>query len=299
MNSQLSARSSQKKEFNDKLRAISLPKDVKVGALLLHGLTGMPNELRSLEKALKLIGCDVEAPMLAGHGNGPKALLKTGWKDWVESARPALKALSERCDQVYVGGLSMGGLIPVILASENPKVCGIASLSPTIKYDAQNSSNPFQKLIPIIDVLPFLGNIFYWIERPPYGLKDERLVKKISKGIEDAKNGKATGETDFDLANFRTYSGSLRQMQHLVKEVQKQAPNVTCPALIMQSLEDTITTVANAKTLESWLTACPDKQVIFLEGCDHVLTADLKKEEVAYNVAAFIERIAVARAGQS
>ena len=235
--------------------------------------------------------------MLPGHGEGSKALLKTGWKDWVDGARQALNELSQRCDQVYVGGLSMGGLIPVILAVENPKVCGIVSLSPTIKYDAKNSSNPFQVLIPIIDIFPFLGTTFYWIERPPYGLKDERLVRLITKGIEDAKNNKGgDANPDFDMSQFRTYSASLRQMQKLVGQVKKEAPKVTCPVLIMQSLEDTITTVANAETLKTWLSAATDKQIVYLEGCDHVLTADLKKEEVAYNFAAFIYRVAATRA---
>jgi hypothetical protein len=49
-----------KREFTDKLKKLGLPPGVKVGALLLHGLTGMPNEMRSIEKALKSIGCDVE-----------------------------------------------------------------------------------------------------------------------------------------------------------------------------------------------------------------------------------------------
>jgi carboxylesterase len=297
MSSSVNDRAANKKEFTEKLKGISLPPGVKVGALLLHGLTGMPNEMRSLEKALKPLGCDVAVPMLAGHGEGSKALLKTGWKDWVDGARQALNELSQRCDQVYVGGLSMGGLIPVILAVENPKVCGIASLSPTIKYDAKNSSNPFQVLIPLIDIMPFLGTTFYWIERPPYGLKDERLVRLITKGIEDAKTNKGgDANPDFDMSQFRTYSASLRQMQLLVGQVKKEAPKVTCPVLIMQSLEDTITTVANAETLNTWLSAATDKQIIYLEGCDHVLTADLKKEEVAYNFAAFVCRVAATRA---
>lgn len=301
MSSAINDRASNRKEFIEKLKTVSLPADSKIGVLLLHGLTGMPNEMRSIEKAMKSIGCDVEVPILAGHGQGPKALLKTGWKDWLDSARQALNLLCQRCDQVYVCGLSMGGLMPILLAVENSRVDGIISLSPTIKYDAQNSSNPFQVLIPIIDVLPFLGNIFYWIERPPYGLKDERLVRRITKGIEEAKKGTAASgaEAEFDMSNFRTYSGSLRQMQRLVKEVKKHAPEVKCPVLIMQSLEDTITTVANAKTLQSWLISCPDKEIIYLEGCDHVLPADLKKEEVAYHCAAFISRIAAKKAGAS
>lgn len=300
MSSTSNTRLSVKKEFTDKLKTVTLPQGVKIGVLLLHGLTGMPNEMRSIKKALDSIGLDVLVPMLAGHGATHKELLDTGWKDWLESSRKPLNELSSRCDQIYVGGLSMGGLMPVILAVENPKVCGIVSMSPTIKYDAKNSSNPFQVLIPLIDILPFLGRINYWTEEPPYGLKDERLVKMITKELEAGKNSTGGGaDAGSGFSQFRTYAGSLRQMQHLVKQVKKIAPQMTCPALIMHSKEDTITSIANAQILESWLTGTSDKQIIYLEGCDHVLPADLKKEEVAYNFAAFIGRVATAKAASS
>jgi carboxylesterase len=194
----------------------------------------------------------------------------------------------------------MGALMPVLLAVENPKVCGIVSMSPTIKYDSKNSSNPFQVLLPLIDFFPFLGEIFYWTEEPPYGLKDERLVKMITKELEAAKNSTGGGaDADSGFSQFRTYSGSLRQMQHLVAQVKKQAPKVKCPVLIMHSLEDTLTTVANPKIFDSWLTGCTDKEIIYLEGCDHVLPADLKKEEVAYNFCAFVCRVAASKTALS
>ena len=281
------------REFTEKLTTLRLPAGVKVGVLLIHGLTGMPNEMRAIAKALERIGCDVEVPMLAGHGETHIELLKTGWKDWVAGVRQTLDQLCQRCDQVYVGGLSMGALMPVLLAVENPKVCGIISMSPTIKYDSVNSSNWGQIFLPLIDIFPFLGRIFYWTEEPPYGLKDERLVKMITKELEQAKNSTGGGKgAASGFSQFRTYSGSLRQLQHLVRQVKKQAHQVRCPVLIMHSVEDTLTTVANPQIFYSWLTGCPDKEIIYLEGCDHVLPADLKKEEVAYNCAAFVCRVA-------
>src|SRR6516162_7964374 len=98
-----------RKEFIDKTAALRLPKDVKMGALLVHGLTGMPNEMRPIERVLAELGCQVSVPMLAGHGAGQKELLATGWKDWLESCREALAELSRSCDAIVVGGLSMGG----------------------------------------------------------------------------------------------------------------------------------------------------------------------------------------------
>jgi len=268
--------------FNPDPSKLFLPPGVKVGVLLIHGLTGMPNEMKPVAKQLEKIGCEVSVPLLPGHDGGHKALLATGWKDWKAGAREALDKLSQTCDKIIIGGLSMGGLIGTLLSLENPKVCGVIALSPTIEYDSRNSSNPFRVLLPLIDVLPLAGNIFYWTEAAPYGLKDERLQKMITRQVEKAKKG---GSTDF--GQFRTYAGSLRQLQRLVNEVKKQAPKVTTPVLIVHSLEDTLTTHKNAQTFYSWLINCPDKKVIWMEGCDHVLTLDLKKEEVAYHCAEF------------
>jgi carboxylesterase len=286
-----------RKEFIDKTAALRLPKDVKMGALLIHGLTGMPNEMRPIERVLVELGCQVSVPMLAGHGAGQKELLATGWKDWLDSCREPLAELSRNCDAVVVGGLSMGGLLPISLALENPKVKGIVALSPTIKYDSVNSSNPFQVLLPLLDIVPFMGKYFYWTEQPPFGLKDERLQRQIMKQLDALKESyskvgsKDHSANDFNPEQFRTYAGSLRSLQRYIDVVKKQAPRLKCPALIMQSVEDTITTKWNAETLYSWL-GSQDKQIIFLEGCDHVLPMDLKKEEVAFHYADFVCKVA-------
>jgi len=279
---------SEKQIYKDKLKALSLDSDLTVGVLLLHGLTGMPNEMRPVAKALEGLGCDVVAPMLPGHGQTHKEMLTCGWKDWLNGARESLNELSERCDIVVLGGLSMGSLLTIPLSIENPKVVGVISMSPTIRYDSKNSSNPFQIFLPFVDIIPFLGHMCYWTENPPYGLKDERLQRRITKEVQAARNG----ETGF--GQFRTYAGSLRQLQHGVAHVKRVASQVKCPVLIMHSVEDTLTTIANPQTLLKWL-GTSDKELVYLEGCDHVLPLDLKKEEVAYRCAEFVCRMVAAR----
>jgi carboxylesterase len=214
-----------RKEFVEKTAALKLKPGTKMGALLIHGLTGMPNEMRPIERVLADLGCEVSVPMLAGHGAGQKELLASGWKDWLDSCRVALNKLSETCDAVVVGGLSMGGLLPIPLAIENPKVKGIVALSPTIKYDSKNSSNPFQVLLPLLDVFPLslLGKYFYWTETPPFGLKDERLQRQIMKQLEALSDSysragsKDHSANDFNPEQFRTYAGSLRELQRFVE----------------------------------------------------------------------------------
>lgn len=270
-----------KQEFVERLKNLHLPEGVRVGVLLLHGLTGMPNEMRPVAQALESIGCTVEVPMLAGHGNSHKEMLETKWTDWVAGARESLNKLCETCDTVVVGGLSMGAIISLILAAENKKVAGVVAMSTTIYYDGKHA-NPWQRLLFLVDIAPkYIGSWFYWTEAPPFGLKDERLQRIILKQLEKADKGDKT-----QFGQFRTYAGSLRQLQHMLKEAKKKAAKLTCPVLIMHSAEDTLTSVKNAETLYSWL-GTNDKHIILLDGCDHVLTLDLKKEEVAYNFANF------------
>jgi carboxylesterase len=286
---------SNRKEFIGKAAVLKLPSNIKMGALLIHGLTGMPNEMRPVERVLTDLGCTVSVPMLAGHGAGQKELLASSWQDWLESARIALDELCKTCDVVVAGGLSMGGLLPVLLADENPKVKGIVSMSPTIKYNGEGSASFFQIFLPWVDFIPFLGTHCYWTEEPPFGLKDERMQKAIMKQIEDFKNkpkgSKDNSAEDFNPEQFRTYAGSIRQLQKLIKVIKTEAPKLKCPALIMQSVEDTITTKWNAEELQRWL-GSEDKRIQFLEGCDHVLTMDLKKEEVAFYFAEFVCKVA-------
>ncbi len=278
-------------EFKKAAKALKLPEGSRVGALLIHGLTGMPNEMKPLAQTLEQSGFTVEVPMLAGHGAGHEELLDTRWTDWLNTVRQSLNKLYQTCDKVIVGGLSMGGLLAVLIAAENAKVAGVIALSPTIRYDGRNASWK-QIFLPLCDLhYGFFGRNFFWTEDPPFGLRDERLQKIILKQLESAKNGDKT-----DYGQFRTYAGSLRELHHLLKVVKKQAPEIKCPVLIMHSKEDSVTGPYNPETLYSWLTGTQDKSIIWLEGCDHVVTLDLKKEEVAFHCTKFALQVTTAQA---
>lgn len=86
--------------------------------LLLHGFTGSPWELRPLADALVAAGYSVALPLLAGHGTRVEDLDRTGWQDWLASARAALDHLAVRCDRVHFVGMSMGALLALLLARQ-------------------------------------------------------------------------------------------------------------------------------------------------------------------------------------
>ncbi len=271
----------------------ALTSPARIGVLLLHGLTGMPSEMRPLKKALEAEGYQVAVPLLPGHGADASALLASTWGDWLQGAKTALLALRETCDVVFVGGLSMGSLLAAMLSAD--PACGVSGLimiSPTLFYDG--SSTPITRyLLPLVDWSPFLGRILSWKERPPFGLKDERLQKIIAKSIEAAKQGEGT---NFGL--FETHVGALRQLKLLARVLCQQAAQVQCAALILHSMEDTIATPKNAFEMYQLLGSA-QKQVCLLQGGDHVLTVDLCKGQVNQAVLKFIEETVLSLAANS
>jgi len=256
--------------------------------LLLHGLTGMPSEMRPLARHLTSLGYTVETPLLPGHGGTHRDLLGTTWREWLGGARETLRRLGRNAEPVVVAGLSMGALLAVLLAAEEEAaswIGGIVLLSTTMRYDG-SSIPATRRLLPLSHVFPYLGNFFYWTERPPYGLRDERLQRLVTRAVEAAERGEST-----QYGLFRTYVGALRQLSLMVREVRRKARTVRCPALVLHSVEDTVTSARNAHEIHDLL-GSRDKAIHWLTGCDHVITLDLCKRDVARLVGEFTARVA-------
>ncbi len=83
--------------------------------ILTHGFTGVPAHFRPLGAALNEAGYTTIAPRLAGHGTSVDDLAMTTADDWIDSARAAVEAVADH-RRVHLVGLSMGGLISLLLA---------------------------------------------------------------------------------------------------------------------------------------------------------------------------------------
>jgi carboxylesterase len=97
-----------------------LHREGRSAALCLHGLTGTPYEVRPLGEALAKSGVRARGPALPGHNETPQALAAVPAEAWVEAARAELRELRARHEAVSVVGLSMGGLVALRLAFEEP-----------------------------------------------------------------------------------------------------------------------------------------------------------------------------------
>ncbi|TET53811.1 MAG: alpha/beta fold hydrolase [Anaerolineales bacterium] len=123
-----------------------------VGALLIHGFTGAPPEMRLVGDYLHQRGLTISGPLLPGHGTTAADLNRRQWTEWVDHAEEALGELRRRCESVFVGGLSMGSLVTLCLAAQHPELPGaIVYSSPVLIREWRAYAAPLLKyVIPII-----------------------------------------------------------------------------------------------------------------------------------------------------
>lgn len=252
----------------------------EVAVLLIHGLTGTPTELRRVAAGLAKAGCTVYVPTLAGHCGNNADLQATGWQDWYEGVRRTFVGIRQRHRQVFVGGLSMGAVMSMYLASEHPgQVSGLLMYSTTLKYDGW-SINKLAFLTPLLMKIPFGVHICSFEEKPPYGIKNERLRAVVERQM---KAGESSS------AGLLTMEGvTVRELHRMNAVVKKRMPSITTPALVLHSIEDDITSRWNADYVERKLGGPVVK--VLLDNCYHMITVDLQYRRVVELSADFIER---------
>lgn len=87
------------------------------GCLIIHGYTGGRYEVAPLAQYLKeRTDWCIEVPLLPGHGK-ELDLENVTYDAWIDTAEKAFKKLQEKCNEVYVIGFSMGGMIAAYLAA--------------------------------------------------------------------------------------------------------------------------------------------------------------------------------------
>lgn len=106
----------------------------KAQALLLHGYTGSPYDLRPLSDFLSDHDVRVTVPLLKGHGTKPQDLFKVTAEDWLTQATDILERF-DKSKPIILGGLSMGALIAILLATTNIKIEALLLFSPSLKLN--------------------------------------------------------------------------------------------------------------------------------------------------------------------
>jgi carboxylesterase len=119
-----------------------------VGCLLVHGFTGTPKEMRGMGEYLARQGYSVLGIRLTGHATQPDDMRRSRCADWTVSVEDGYQLLRGVADNIYLVGLSMGGVLSLLM-STRLDVKGVVAMSTPyrlpVNYPAVTSCHIGQK----------------------------------------------------------------------------------------------------------------------------------------------------------
>jgi carboxylesterase len=224
----------------------------RTGVLLIHGFTGSPAAMRGLGQFLnEKQGYTTLGVRLPGHGTQVDDLRRPAWRDWLTAVEDGLNLLRGMSDQIYVAGISMGGVLTLIAASCY-QIQGVAALS------------------------------------TPYGLtRDWRVhfMRPFSLFVPKFKKPAAVGNrAETSYAYFVPHA--IAEAAEMAKIMQAGLPKINVPVLLIQSHGDKVIE-PNALDLLSERLVTPRLETLWLENSGHVITLDEEHEIVYRKVADF------------
>lgn len=232
----------------------------EVGVLLCHGFTGTPQSLRPWAEFLADRGLTVSLPLLPGHGTRWEDLQVTGWQDWYAEVERELRALLERCTEVFVFGLSMGGALALRLASRHgDEVQGLVLVNPANKVHGLAA----------------------------YALPVARHLVPTTPGI--ASDIALEGSKE--LAYTRVPLHAAHSLRRFFQRLDRELPQVTQPLLLLHSPQDHVVPPADSARILGRVSSTDVTETI-LEQSYHVATLDHDADRIFEESYAFIGRLA-------
>ena len=242
-------------EWNETLFEVGAGDRGRIGVLVCHGFGGSPRSVQEVGLRLAEAGYTVALPLLTGHGLTPEAMEKSLWTQWAADAEQAFAWLRERCDEVFIFGLSMGGTLMLWLAERNPDVTGLITVNAILRHPRERTMLTFGRM----------------------GLP--RWAKAIGNDTKLA----GVDERAYDRIPMR----SSRQLALLLRAVRQDISLVRCPSLIYSSLTDHVVPPANQRELYRSISST-DKTLIELRDSYHVATMDNDKDRIFTGALEFI-----------
>ena len=270
---------------HDTLSFLLGPEDADRACLLIHGFSGSPTEMRPLGEALANSGLLVHGMAVAGHDGPPDNLLRSTHRQWMASAEAGLAQLA-RYPTVFVIGLSMGGVLALLLAINHPEqVQAVVALSTPTRFNDGWQTR----------LVPLARHFVKWFYPLRYlNFQDPKIQAMVLK---EARAREPTVTIDFSdaqavamikqmvrlpipaIAELFTLTNGCRRKLHLLQR----------PLLIIQSRRDQTVNPACATELYTLARAASPKQLYWLERSDHVITTGAEKDVVIREVLAFID----------
>lgn len=220
-------------------------REVRGGALVLHGFGGTPAEMRPLAHALVEQGLFVRAPLLPGFGAEMHQLATVSAGDWLAVASQAWIDLTARHPDSVLIGYSMGAALALRLATGRPPV-RLVLLAPL--WRLLGAAWPLGAILPVLRHL---------IMEVPL-IRSERDLAQA-----DLRQSIARMAPDLDLdapairhelrRRMRLPTSSLAHLWRLAISSGEAARGVRTPTLLIQGASDTIVRPGDTRQLATRL----------------------------------------------
>ncbi|NWF69512.1 MAG: alpha/beta fold hydrolase [Chloroflexi bacterium] len=236
--------------------------------LCLHGFTAAPDEMRWFGHALAQQGISTYGPRHAGHGVDYHDLARMRWQDWYLGALDAYHLLRQQYAQVFVAGLSMGGLLSLMVAATVPVAGVVVMAAPFVVNDWKLEATHWLKF-----ALPFS-------KQPDISDLPQRIRQ------EQARRGMpVVGRVRYD--DWSTAAAA--ELHTVMLRAADCLPHVSAPVLTIYSQGDQTVPPKNAAFLQAHIGSKILEQHV-LQKSDHVLTQDSECDTVFALAAAFVRR---------
>jgi carboxylesterase len=279
---------------------LSLHTGSNVLVYLIHGVTGTPAEMHYVARKLAgKNGWDLYATTLPGHCARLKDLVKSTEWDWRAHVQHQLSFARQRYDYLFAAGLSAGALLALDAATV-VRTDGIGVLSPTFVYDGWNTPWSHALLPAAMKFVPLpLQRFLFHRDGPPFGIKDVALQAAVREAyrplaiVRDWVNERRPRRKANRLSPSSASKGypifplrTLTEIDRLIARVRRGLHKVTAPTVILQAREDDMTSPRNASIVFDEISS-PQRELILLDDCYHVITVDRQREAVVKSLSRF------------
>ncbi|MBE5778918.1 MAG: alpha/beta fold hydrolase [Clostridiales bacterium] len=231
------------------------------GLLLMHGFTGSPAHMRKLADAVVEKGYTVKSICLPGHGTTEEDMAKASWQQWLQAAREATLDLMNRCKTVTVCGLSMGGVLALLVAEQMKVDACIPIAAPVYTKN--------RLLFMAGAAAPFIKRIAWGGNPQRFTLMDENY--------------------NYGYSGFPTAKGV--DLHKLIKQARKNLFAIQCPVLAVQSDADETIWEGSADYIISNISS-RHKWKLELHGVPHVCTITRETPAIVEGILRVLEHVA-------
>lgn len=239
-------------------------------ALLLHGFSGSPFELRPLAEGLAGAGFRCRVPRLP-HGGDLATLARTGLADWLAAAHDELDRVVAAADgRVFLAGFSAGACLALHLAAERPRdLAALALLAPALRL--RGNARLFRHL--------FRHRLL------------ARWIPEVGKGAIDVRDEGMKRNAPYQP---RLPTSAARPLHQLIEGAKEALPRVRTPALVLWGARDSVVPRSAVERAARGIGSGPARLAVFPQS-KHQLSLDVEREAVAAEVARFFSIFVRAR----